>query len=209
MTQDVLTFMGAGIPCQAMCKLPEIELVDQTEKQKRTTFDNMIKSKIGDFITLPPKSLSSEPDLYIDIDYPRFDSLPRDTGPVDSNGTTTFDQPMINHQINLEVRLPQGEENKHDKVIGRSKDTDDNIDGTYDNNQFANTLVYDMQFPTCEIKKYAANAIATNIYNQVDIDEHSRNHLDNIIDYRINDNAVERDNIHTTTKIVSVGRQKY
>ena len=96
--------------------------------------------------------------------------------------------------------MPQREENKHDKVIGRSKDDDGNISGTYDNNPFSATMVYDVQFPDGEIKEYAANVIADNMYNQVDPDGHSRSHLDRIIDYRKDDTAVEREKIHITTK---------
>ena len=100
---------------------------------------------------------------------------------------------MTDHWINLEVGLPQGERNAHAKNIGRSKDADGNINGTYDLNPFANTMVYEVQFPDGQIKEYAANVIAENMYNQVDPDGHSVNFLDSIVDYRKDDTDVERD----------------
>ena len=107
---------------------------------------------------------------------------------------------MTDHWINLKVSLPQGEENKQVKVIGRSKDADCNINGTYDNNPFSNTMVYDVQFPDGEIKEYAANIIAENIYNQADVDGHNSNNLVRIIDYRKDDTDVEHSKMHITTK---------
>ena len=119
---------------------------------------------------------------------------------MDPDNVATFEQPMTDHWINLEVSMPQGEENKHAKVIGRSKDADGNINGTYDNNPFSNTMVYDVQFPDGEIKEYAANVIAENMYNQVDADGHNSKDLVRIIDYRKDDTAVERSKMHITTK---------
>ena len=112
---------------------------------------------------------------------------------------------MTDHWINLEVGLPQGERNFHAKVIGRSKDADGNINGTYDLNPFANTMVYDVQFPDGQIKEYAANVIAENMYNQVDPNGHKVNFLDSIVNYRKDDTAVERDKMYITTKS---GRQR-
>ena len=61
-------------------------------------------------------------------------------------------------------------------------------------------MVYDVQFPDGEIKEYAANVIAENMYNQVDADGHNSNDLVRIIDYRKDDTDVERSKMHITTK---------
>lgn len=111
---------------------------------------------------------------------------------------------MIDHWIHSEVCLPelwlsQGEENKTDKIIGRSKDNDGKTIDTYDNNQFNNTLVYDIRFLNGEIKEYDDNVIAKNIYAQVDSDCFSRSIIDSITDYRKDDTAAKRDNMHITT----------
>ena len=61
-------------------------------------------------------------------------------------------------------------------------------------------MVYDVQFPDGQIKEYAANVIAENMYNQVDPDGHNVNLLDSIINYRKDDTAVDRDKMYITTK---------
>ena len=107
---------------------------------------------------------------------------------------------MTDCWINVEVNQPQGEKNCHAKVIGRSKDADGNVTGVYDNNPFVNTMVYDVQFPDGQIKEYAANVIAENMYKQVDADGHDNNFLYRIIEHRKDETTVEQANMYITTK---------
>ena len=99
--QAVPTSKGTVVPRRIMRKITKAENIDEKENKKRTTFDEFIKSKLGDSMTLPPQNLPSTPDSYIDIDDPDLDSLPKDTDPVDSDNVATFEQPMIDHWINL------------------------------------------------------------------------------------------------------------
>ena len=46
-----------------------------------------------------------------------------------------------------------------------------------------NILIYDVEFPDGQIKKYAANIIAENMYAQVDADGHIHTLLDSIVNY--------------------------
>ena len=55
-----------------------------------------------------------------------------------------FEQPITYEWIHNEVCLLQGEKLVSVKVIGRSKDSDGKIVGSYDNNTFNNTMVYDV-----------------------------------------------------------------
>ena len=83
---------------------------------------------------------------------------------VDDNGVPLYEKLLTDYWIDNEVCLPQGEMITHDKVTWRSKDADGNIIGTYGDNPFINTVVYDVAFPDGIINKYAANIIAENMY---------------------------------------------
>ena len=52
------------------------------------------------------------------------------------------------------------------KVIQRTIGPDGKVTGTYDNNPFLNSIVYDVEFPDGQVKEYAANIIAENMLTQ-------------------------------------------
>ena len=56
-------------------------------------------------------------------------------------------------QIYASLKLPQGEEMKKAKVVGRSKGEDGNIIGKYDSNPMLNTMVYDFKIPDGSIRE--------------------------------------------------------
>ena len=118
-----------------------------------------------------------------------------------ADGTSVFEKPITDYWIHAEVSLPQGEKMKSVKVVGRSKDDEDgNIVGNYDDNPHLNTMLYDVEFPDGEIREYAANVIAENMYAQVDADGHMHTMLDSIIDYKKDGNAMEQSDMYVVTK---------
>ena len=56
--------------------------------------------------------------------------------------------------------------------------------GTYDDNPFLNTIIYEVEFPDGQVKDYAANVIAENMLTQVDSDRFTVTMIDGIIDYK-------------------------
>ena len=56
------------------------------------------------------------------------------------------------------------------KIIQRTIGSDGQVTGTYDNNPFLNSIIYDVEFPDGQVKEYAANFIAENMLTQVDSD---------------------------------------
>ena len=46
------------------------------------------------------------------------------------------------------------------KVMRKSVDKNSQVIGTHNKNPLLNTLVYDVEFPDGDVKKYAANLIA-------------------------------------------------
>ena len=90
-SQAVLTNKATVVPRRTMRKLTKAELLSDIEQRNRYTFDDLIKSKLGDSITLPPQPQPPKQDLIINIDDPDFKSLPKDTDPVDSYNVATFE----------------------------------------------------------------------------------------------------------------------
>ena len=74
-----------------------------------------------------------------------------DEDPVQTDGTSVFEEPITYHRVHAELNLPQGEENNKVKVLGWSKDDDGNIIGKYDSNPMLNIMVYDVKIPNGSI----------------------------------------------------------
>ena len=75
-----------------------------------------------------------------------------------------------NQIINAEVQLQLGEEMVTGKVTQRTIGPDGQVTGTYDNNPYLNPIIYDVELPDGQVKDYAANIIAENMFTQVDSD---------------------------------------
>ena len=56
------------------------------------------------------------------------------------------------------------------KVTQRTSGPDGKVTGTYDNNPYINTIIYDVKFHDGQVKEYAANVIAETMLTQVDSD---------------------------------------
>ena len=90
------------------------------------------------------------------------------------------------------------------QVIGRSTDDNGILIGIYDANPLLNSRVYDLMIPDGSVQQYAANVIAENLYSQVDEEGHRYIMLDEIVDHRKNDDAVEK---HDASVTSSKGRK--
>ena len=73
------------------------------------------------------------------------------------------------------------------KVIQRTTGPDGQVTGTYDNNRYLNSIIYDVEFPDGQVKEYAANIIAENMLTQVDSDGMSTTLMEAIVDHRRDD----------------------
>ena len=76
------------------------------------------------------------------------------------------------------------------KVLRRSIDETGRAVGNWNDNQLLNSMVYKVEFPDGNTKKYAANIIAENVLAQVDPDGSHSSMMEAILDHRRSDNAV-------------------
>ena len=87
------------------------------------------------------------------------------------------------------------------KVIQRTIGSDGQVTGTYDNNPFLNSIIYDVEFHDGQVKEYAANIIAENMLTQVDYDGMSTTLMEAIVDHRRDDEkALQHHDKYVQTK---------
>ena len=87
------------------------------------------------------------------------------------------------------------------KVIQRTIGPDGKVTGTYDNNPFLNSIIYDVEFSDGQVKEYAANIIAENMLTQVDSDGMSTTLMEAIVDHRRDDEkALQHHDKYVQTK---------
>ena len=76
------------------------------------------------------------------------------------------------------------------KVLMNSVDENGEVIGTHTENPLLNTLVYDVEFPDGDVKKYAANLITKNVLSQVDPNVYYTNTMEAILDHKRDGTAV-------------------
>ena len=208
MSQHVLTESGEILPTQTLRSLTQSEIESPTEKEKRQRMDDAIRLRYGDSKSVPdnwikrrrkpgdadqyeaPEVASDEPQYYEEETSGKAHEMPE-----------ADDIPDLDQYLNAEVLLPQdGEHLRAAQVVGRSTDLNGQPVGEYNSNPILNTRVYDVMFPDGSIQQYGANIIAENIYSQVDEEGHRFLIMDEIIDHRKGDEAIEKADGYTTNQ---------
>ena len=168
MTQNVLTQSGKIVPRRTCRPLTLAEQNSKAEQDMRDAFDRDIKKKLGDSVTIVNQTPNKPENEDENGDEQEEPPLIHEEDPIDSTGRPVYEQPLTDMLLRAEVLLPQGEEIKSAKVIARSKDDNGNVIGSYNENPLLNSIIYDVEFPDGEIREYAANMIAQNMYSQID-----------------------------------------
>lgn len=220
MTMWVLKQNGKVVPRRTLKALTAEQMApsNEVEAQKRADFDASIREKLGDSFTLPPNGMPP-PDEIVDTSFDSSDFFspsvedsatalddgesPRSV-PVaditDAHGKPIYPDSATDLLIQSEVRLPQGESMQLAKVLRRSVDSEGRVIGEWNDNPFLNTLVYDVEFPDGELRKYGANVIAQNVLSQCDEDGFYTNSLKSIITHSREGNAVRMADKYIVTK---------
>jgi hypothetical protein len=92
--------------------------------------------------------------------------------------------------ISAELLLPKEGVLIPAKVIGRKHDAQGNPIGIAHSNSIIDSRVYKVQFSDGHIEEYAANALAENIYSQVDSEGVRHLMIDEIINHLQDQNAI-------------------
>ena len=177
MSQWVLNEKGNVLPQQTLRHLTKQEMISNTELTKRTTFDETIKSRLGDSLNPPPTPL--------DLDGENF--KPEEEYHIPD----TDDFPEYDKYMNAEVILPRdGERFQSARVVRRATEPDGSAIGTSNNNPILDTRIYEVMFNDGSTQEYAANRIALSMYDHVNEEGYRTRLLDSIERHRSDENAV-------------------
>ena len=108
---------------------------------------------------------------------------------IDSTGKKLNQLPAYDQIINAEVTLQMSESMTVGRVTKRTIGPDGKVEGTYDENPYLNSMVYEVEFPDGQVKEYAANLIAENVLTQVHAEGFSLMLMKAIIDYKKDESA--------------------
>lgn len=203
MAQWILKANGNVVPRRSPRKLTVAELHSETEAKKRKVFDVLIEKRWGTAINPPPTPKDDKDndleEYSDDHEDPRV--IPETEDTVDSRGRLLDQQPAYDRLIHAEVQLQLEDEMVLGKVKKRALGPDGNVVGTYDDNPYQNSIVYEVEFPDGQVKEYAANLIAENMLSQVDHEGYSTTLMAGIVDYQKDEStAVSKDDKWVITK---------
>ena len=187
------------VPRRSARALTTAEQHSPVEDKKRNVFDALIERRWGTSITAPKPSKPrpsrpADPDGLED-EFHEVEDI------VDSTGKVLNQQPLHDRMINAEILLALDGQPTMGKVKQRTIGSDGKAMGRYDPNPILNSIIYDVEFPDGQVKEYAANILAENMFSQVDSQGHSTLLIDQIIDHRKDPSkAVPMEDKHIVTK---------
>ena len=190
----------------------ELAASNEVEVRKRAEFDAAIKQKLGDSFSLPThvqpqqagdsKDASNPQDETFDpftgVEEPHIEVPEADC--VDATGKPILQQSLADTLIHSEVLLPHGEDLQMAKVLRRSVNPEGRVIGNANDNPLLNTLMYDVEFPDGNIKKYAANIIAENVLVNCDSEGFYSSQMSCIVDHKCDGSAVPMEQKYIKSK---------
>ena len=183
MAEWIIKANGRVVPRRSLTPLKVDELHSHVEIKKRDVFDELLKRRWGS-----PMTPSNTQQQNILENYEDHEQQVQPTLEVEdivgSTGKLINQQPAYDQIINAEVQLQLGEEMVTGKVAQRTIGPDRQVTGTYDNNPYLNSIIYDVEFPDGQVKEYAAYIIGENMLTPVDSDGMSTTLMEAIVDHR-------------------------
>ncbi len=100
----------------------------------------------------------------------------------------------LNRYISAKVMLPRdGIQFANGVVLRRARDENGELIGKSSTNPLLDTSVYEVRFEDGAVERYHANIIAEHIYAQIDGDGYGRTLLDEIVDHRMEPDAIAKE----------------
>ena len=182
MAQWILKENGRVVPRRSLKPLKVDELHSPVEIKKREVFDEHIEKRWGSPMTPSNTQQQNIFERYEDTEQQEQPTLEVEDI-VDSTRKLINQQPGYDQINNAEAQLQLGEEMVTGKVAQRTIGPDGQVTGTYANNPYLNSVIYDVEFPDGQVKEYAANIIAKTMLTQVDSDGMSTTLMEVIVDH--------------------------
>ena len=197
MANWVLTQNGKVIPRRTIRRLTESERSESNEVEaaKRASYNADITAKLGDSVKLPSTPLPEwEKPAWDDEPYEDDETStmePFEADLVDGAGKPIMMHSLTDTLINAEVLLSKDDSAAIARVARRAVDSKGKMIGTWDENPILNTLVYECEFEDGTIREYAANTIASNIYEEGNADGFSSTRLFQIMEHKSSGEAIK------------------
>jgi hypothetical protein len=194
MTYWVLTAKGTIIARSSITHLSALKQRDPVQAKEQDQFSmKLCKLKkydlnLQDSIFIP--SVITEDTNIVEEDYV--------TPEANQYTPDSFDE-----YLNAQVVLPKGDHMVQGEVVRRRRDSNGQPIGKRNLNPILDTREYKVLFPDGSAQLYLANTIAENLYSQVDGEGRSFQMMDEIIDHKKENSAIEKGesttlNRHTT-----------
>jgi hypothetical protein len=155
--------------------------------------DLQIHQHIGDVDDEAKYDLDDIPDEMLeDIETPEYEPMDPESSMPDAD---EWDAEAYDQYITAEVRLPKGDQEVLGQVIARKRDADGNPIGKSNANPILDTRLYQVKFTDGTVSEYSADEIAECLYSQVDDEGRQLMLLDELIDWKRTDEAVDDNDI--------------
>lgn len=105
----------------------------------------------------------------------------------------TFDNRYLGKEIAIARGAGEDEDVEYGKVTKRLRDSDGKPVGVANENPLLDTRRYEVEFSDGHSEELSANLIAQHLYSQIDEEGERHILLDDIVDYRMNDKAVRKE----------------
>ena len=210
MCGTVFTEKGTTVHRTSIMPLSELDLNSEPTKKLMAEFEKSLAGKLKERIKgmkdgkpaewLEEKDSSHQDDELTPDHVPYEEWTPAELGfdiPPDKQPLPEIpeaDDLNLNKYLAAKVMLPRdGHTFASGRVVKRARNPDGELIGREHSNPLLDTSVYEVEFEDGSVEKYNANIIAEHIYSQVDEDGFGRTLLDEIIDHKRDDSAIDRD----------------
>jgi hypothetical protein len=176
MAQWVLKDNGKVVLCRSIRSLSatELAILNEDEKSKREIFTNSICGWLGDSISLLAETPPNPMDEFWELE-PYADDDEEPLAFLEADLTYIAGKPFAQHSLadslnNAEVLLPHDDGKAHAYVVKCVVGSDGQLLEEYSDNPLLNSIIYECEFDDGTVKEYAANTIASNIFQESDAD---------------------------------------
>ena len=210
MCGTVLTAKGTRVDRTSIIPLSVADQNSDPIKKMKGVFEEVLKSKLKDRVAAmkagKDAKVLEEEELGTPVEetpehvpYEQWD--PSELGfQVESDGKEELpelaeaDDLDLDRYISAKVMLPKdGHTFASGRVVRRARNPDGELIGKSSHNPLLDSSVYEVEFEDGSVERYNANIIAEHIYSKLDGDGYGTTLLDEIIDHRSDDSAVQKE----------------
>ena len=207
MTYHILQSNGEIVSRSTVWNMTNLEKETDETKDIINVFDEELCRCIKND-EFPPDSDKPDPEMWADLkesdkDFrEEFFKIYQDEELKESKDNIISSSPGIadSTMLQMELALPRdGDGPELARVKRRKKDSEGNLIGTANENPILDTRVFEVEFIDGHTAAMTANAIAENLFSQVDQEGHRLLLMDEIIDHRRGSDAISLENAFITS----------